>query len=115
MNLNRIVLLALAAQVGALSAGCKSSTNGDAPATESSADEATAAAADPVKEEADPSVVSDVGPSAATDPLPEPPALKVEDQGTAPSDHHVWLPGYWWWDLGQKSYTWSPGFWQDRT
>jgi hypothetical protein len=115
MNLNRIVLLALAAQVGAIgTAGCKSSTTADAPATEGSADEA-AAAADPVQQEADPSVVTDVGPTAATDPLPEPPAAKVEEQGAAPSDHHTWLAGYWWWDLGQKSYQWSPGYWQDRT
>ncbi len=45
MNLNRIVLLALAAQVAAIgTAGCKSSTTADAPATEGSADEAAAAA-----------------------------------------------------------------------
>ena len=117
MNLNRTVLLALAAHLAAVgAAGCKSASTTEAPAGATSAeDTAVADPADPAAQEADPSIVTDVGPTAATDPLPEPPAAKVEEQGPAPSDHHVWLAGYWWWDTSTSAYAWSPGFWQDKT
>ncbi len=108
MNLHQSVLLVLATQVAAMgAAGCASCTG----STDASLDDQ--ASADPVTSEGDPAVVTDVGPTAATDALPEPPAPQVEEQGPAPSDHHVWLDGYWWWD--RTAYAWSPGFWQDRT
>jgi len=90
--------------------GCKSTTSSSDVA--GTGDES--ASTDVAAQEADPSIVTDVGPTAATDPLPAPPAARVEVEGPAPSDHHVWMNGYWWWDAGQNGYAWSPGFWQDR-
>ena len=98
MNLHQSVLLVLATQVAAMgAAGCASCTG----STDASLDDQ--ASADPVTSEADPAVVTDVGPTAATDPLPEPPAAQAEEQGAAPSEHHIWLPGYWWWDPARPS------------
>ena len=108
MNLKRSVLLPLATSAATLGVagymGCKASATTDEPPS-----------TDPATQEADPSVVTDVGPTAASEPLPLPPAAKVEDQGPAPSEHDVWMNGYWWWDTSRATYSWSPGFWQDRT
>src|SRR5580692_9297224 len=71
--------------------------------------------ADPTTTEIDPSSATDVGPTAASDPLPAPPELKDETPGPAPSENDVWIEGYWWWDAPKHNYVWSPGFWQDRT
>jgi hypothetical protein len=104
MKLQVPLLLALAVQLAG-AAGCKKSND-------SSNNEA--APADPQTAEVDPSNATDVGPTVATDPLPAPPELKFEDPGPAPSEHHVWIEGYWWWDHPKRVYVWSPGFWQDR-
>jgi hypothetical protein len=71
--------------------------------------------ADPTTTEIDPSNATDVGPTAASDPLPAPPELKDETPGPAPSENDAWIEGYWWWDAPKHDYVWSPGFWQDRT
>src|SRR5579871_4497296 len=105
MKLQRAVLLALATHLAAIGAtGCKRSTD--------TTDEDSS---DPAASEADPASVTDVGPTTATDPLPEPPAAKVEEPGPAPSANDVWMGGYWWWDRPHSEYAWSPGYWQDRT
>lgn len=46
--------------------------------------------------------------------IPAPPALREEVEGVAPSDHHVWSPGYWRYDYVKTVYLWEPGYWQDR-
>jgi hypothetical protein len=76
-------------------------------------------------ESVDPGVPADTAaPSATTDDakvtvqgeitVPAPPALKEEAPGVAPSDHHVWSPGYWHYDYVKTVYLWEPGYWQDR-
>jgi hypothetical protein len=103
MKAHTSLLLAVAAHLAVFGAGCK---RGD------SSDESSAA--DPTTAEVDPANATDVGPTVAADPLPAPPEPKADVQGTAPSDHHVWIEGYWWWDTPKREYMWSPGFWQDR-
>ena len=104
MKLHTPLLFAVALQLAAFgAAGCKRSSD--------SSDESST---NPAAAEVDPANATDVGPTAATDPLPAPPEAKEEAPGTAPSDHHVWIDGYWWWDLPHRVYAWSPGYWQDR-
>lgn len=41
-----------------------------------------------------------------------PPPAKVEVEGTAPDDRHVWIPGYWM--RGDNRWVWVPGHWEVR-
>jgi hypothetical protein len=42
----------------------------------------------------------------------EPPALRTEIEGTAPSEGHVWIQGYWTYSHG--NWVWMPGHWELR-
>ena len=46
-----------------------------------------------------------------TTPLPAPPAEKTETMGKAPSPHHSWVHGFWYWD--GRAYAWHAGYWDD--
>ena len=105
MKLNRTMLVAVMA-LGSLGAvGCKHD------ATTADADQAAAV------DQASPAVTTDDANLAvdATVEVPAPPALKDETRGPAPTEHHVWSPGYWHYDHVQTVYLWEPGYWQDRT
>jgi hypothetical protein len=43
--------------------------------------------------------------------LPAPPADKTEEMGVAPSPHHAWVHGYWYWH--NREYLWQNGYWAD--
>ena len=47
--------------------------------------------------------------------VPEPPADPTEDVVAAPSQHHVWFPGFWHYDYRNRLYLWHEGQWIDRT
>jgi hypothetical protein len=43
---------------------------------------------------------------------PRPPALRWEERGQAPSEHHLWAPGYWRWNGSE--HVWHNGGWYPR-
>src|SRR5262249_52953410 len=104
-------LVAVAMMVGALSAmGCKKPsdqpTQDSAPVTQPTA-EATKSDA-PAETQGEVKTVIKASAS-----VHAPPALSVEEQGVAPSAHHVWQRGYWRWDAPRTVYVWAPGYWED--
>jgi hypothetical protein len=42
----------------------------------------------------------------------EPPAPRMEVEGTAPSEADVWVPGHW--DYSDNHWVWAPGHWEQR-
>jgi len=104
MKLNRSVLVAVTMMVGSVAGlGCKSKAAAadptpplDQPAAAATTDDATVAAD-------------------ATIAIPAPPAFREEIPAPAPSEHHVFSPGYWRYDRVQTNYVWVAGYWQDRT
>ena len=41
-----------------------------------------------------------------------PPAPREEASSPAPSDYHVWISGYWDWDLSGETWEWEEGYWE---
>ncbi|HVY45495.1 MAG TPA: hypothetical protein VHB21_06425 [Minicystis sp.] len=114
MILRRSVVVAVVMMLGSTAAiGCKSN---DSTATPEDAPADQAAAPAPAEQAADaPASQEDAAAAPSTDAnIPAPPAAKVEVQGTAPSAHHVWMPGFWRWEAPRRTYVWVPGFWHDR-
>lgn len=40
-----------------------------------------------------------------------PPPLRHEWRSHRPSHRHVWIPGYWNWDVGFRTWLWIDGYW----
>jgi len=102
VNLRRTVLVVMGCLLMA-SGGCKkkdTSTSEDTGDQPNPADSSQAAPEAPAT--ADP---------AATTQVPTPPVEKHEESGPAPSAHHTWVQGYWYWRGGQHQ--WYPGHWDD--
>jgi hypothetical protein len=38
-----------------------------------------------------------------------PPAVRIEVQSARPSPAHIWVPGYWTWEV--SAYVWTPSVW----
>jgi hypothetical protein len=116
MKLNASVLVAVAVMAGSVGAvGCKSrkaTTESADPGATAEPAVAAPAASDPAPAAA--SATGPVGEGATEAALPTPPADKEEQAGAAPSEHHIWMPGYWHWDTVQTTYVWFPGYWFDR-
>jgi hypothetical protein len=105
VKLKRSVLawVVAASLVGA--AGCKPKDNATSDDNSSQAGEADTSQAPPAAPATQEPPVND------NKPLPTPPAEKTEEMGVAPSPHHSWVRGYWYWH--NREYSWHPGYWAD--
>ena len=92
------MLLASASSACKPKAGSAAEDNGDQQATP--ADSVQAAPTPPPNAE-----------PASTTPEPAPPADQQEVTGPAPSPHHTWVQGYWYWHGGR--HLWYAGHWDD--
>jgi hypothetical protein len=118
MKLNGKVLVAMAMVVGALGAtGCNKLSNADSGAVAPEDNPATATTVDDEKAASPEGVAADsYWFSVYTGPRyyapREPPAVRVETRGRAPSERHFWRSGYWRWS--GHDYAWMGGRWEPR-